>query len=175
MGVPGSSNGEAFHEWAQLPIPREQFRQEQHAQQVLHFPNCEPLAGVKVLLEHLNTAYNVDGKKVHIALASSSERKNFELKTTLPETKKLFDVFLEERRILGDDPRMVKGRGKPAPEIFLLALRSINDSLPEDEEPITPAECLVFEDSVPGVEAGRRANMRVIWVPPQGLLREYRG
>ena len=175
MGVPGSSNGDVFHAWAQLPVSRAQFRAEQHEQQVLHFPNCEPLPGVKPLLGHLNTTYNVDGKKVHIALASSSERKNFELKTTRPETKKLFEVFLEERRILGDDPRMVKGRGKPAPEIFLLALQSINDSLPAGEEPITPAECLVFEDSVPGVEAGRRAKMRVVWVPHQGLLKEYGG
>lgn len=175
MGVPGSSNGDVFHAWAQLPITREEFRAELQEQQLLHFPNCEPLPGVKQLLEQLKHVYNKNGKKVHVALASSSERKNFELKTRRPETKKLFDIFIEERRILGDDPRLVKGRGKPAPEIFLLALQSINDGLPEDEEPITPAECLVFEDSVPGVEAGRRAKMRVVWVPPQGLLDEYLG
>ncbi|MBE3049202.1 HAD-IA family hydrolase, partial [Candidatus Bathyarchaeota archaeon] len=30
------------------------------------------------------------------------------------------------------------------------------------EKAVTPAECLVFEDSVTGVEAGRRAGMRVV-------------
>lgn len=25
MGVPGSSNGDTFHAWAQLPIPRSQY------------------------------------------------------------------------------------------------------------------------------------------------------
>lgn len=112
---------------------------------------------------------------MHIALATSSERYNFELKTRKGETKKLLDVFPEGRRILGDDPRVEKGRGKPAPDIYLLALRLINESLGENERPITPEECLVFEDSVPGVEAGRRAGMRVVWVPHEGLLKEYKG
>lgn len=40
---------------------------------------------------------------------------------------------------------------------------------------ITPQECLVFEDSVPGAEAGRRAGMRVVWVPYEGLRNEYTG
>jgi pseudouridine-5'-monophosphatase len=56
-----------------------------------------------------------------------------------------------------------------------LALRSINENLEEGETPITPEECLVFEDSVPGVEAGRRAGMRVVWVPHQALAVEYKG
>ena len=43
------------------------------------------------------------------------------------------------------------------------------------EPEITPEECLVFEDSVPGVEAGRRAGMRVIWCPHPELLKIYRG
>lgn len=40
---------------------------------------------------------------------------------------------------------------------------------------IKPEECLVFEDAVPGVEAGRRAGMRVVWCPHQGLLEAYKG
>jgi len=43
------------------------------------------------------------------------------------------------------------------------------------EKEITPEECLVFEDSVPGVEAGRRAGMRVAWVPHPELHKEYDG
>lgn len=90
---------------------------------------------------------------------------------------------------MGDDPRIPKGQGKPAPDIYLLALETINADLrarraaasasgrdPEDEEEeIKPEECLVFEDSVPGVEAGRRAGMRVVWCPHPELLKEYRG
>ncbi|KAG5914625.1 hypothetical protein E4U42_000396, partial [Claviceps africana] len=87
----------------------------------------------------------------------------------------LFGVFPEHRRVLGDDARLAPGRGKPLPDIFLLALRTINESLDEGEEPVAPEECLVFEDAVPGVEAGRRAGMRVVWVPHPKLKEEVAG
>jgi pseudouridine-5'-monophosphatase len=80
-------------------------------------------------------------------------------------------------RILGDDPRIPSGKGKPAPDIYLLALETINQRIRKEgkEKEITPAECLVFEDSVPGVESGRRAGMQVVWCPHPGLLKEYTG
>ncbi|TGO73718.1 hypothetical protein BELL_0337g00040 [Botrytis elliptica] len=175
MGVPGGSTSSVFIDWAQLPISKEQYALEQREQQKLHFPSCKPLPGVEKLLKDLSTARDVEGNKVHIALATSSEKYNFGLKTSKEETRRLLEVFGEGRRVLGDDPRVEKGRGKPAPDIYLLALRLINESLGENEKPIQPEECLVFEDSVPGVEAGRRAGMKVVWVPHEGLLAEYKG
>lgn len=78
--------------------------------------------------------------------------------------------------MLGDDPRIGHGRGKPLPDIYLLALETINSNLrARGEEEIKSEECLVFEDAVPGVEAARRAGMRVIWCPHPGLLGEYQG
>ncbi|RYP58975.1 hypothetical protein DL769_008727 [Monosporascus sp. CRB-8-3] len=74
MGVPGSSNGDTFHNWAQLPISREQFKQEQREQQRIHFPECQPLPGVEKLLSDLRRAKNTDGFDVQVALASSSEK-----------------------------------------------------------------------------------------------------
>ena len=38
-----------------------------------------------------------------------------------------------------------------------------------------PRYHLILEESVPGVEAGRRAGMRAVWVPHPGLAAEYRG
>ena len=62
------------------------------------------------------------------------------------------------------------------PDIFLVALDTINTQLRRNGEcEIRPTECLVFEDSVPGVEAARRAKMQVVWVPHPGLLAEYTG
>jgi pseudouridine-5'-monophosphatase len=52
-------------------------------------------------------------------------------------------------------------------------LQSLNLAANADEKVIMPNECLIFEDSVAGVEAGRRAGMRVVWVPHQDVAAEY--
>lgn len=47
--------------------------------------------------------------------------------------------------------------GKPAPDGFLEAARRLN---------VTPAECVVIEDSPNGIRSGLAAGMKVIAVPP---------
>ncbi|KAI1138723.1 HAD-like protein [Hypoxylon sp. FL0543] len=175
MGIPGSSNGDTFHNWAKVPISREQFKKEQTEQQRIHFPECQPLPGVEKLLKDLKRAKTAQGLPVEIALASSSEKQNYEMKTSRETTRAVLELIPEEHRVLGDDPRIQHGRGKPAPDIYLVALESINSSLPDGVPKIEPKECLVFEDSVLGVEAGRRAGMRVVWVPHPELAKEYKG
>lgn len=140
-----------------------------HTIQEEEFRKAAPLPGVENLLRQLQTARTASPKreKVHVALATSSGEGHFRIKTDhIPE---LFSIFTSERRILGDDVRIPKGRGKPSPDIYLVALKAINDSLEEAEEKIRPEECLVFEDGIPGVVAGRRAGMRVVWCPHEGL------
>jgi sugar-phosphatase len=46
-------------------------------------------------------------------------------------------------------------RGKPDPEGFLKAANELG---------VAPADCLVFEDTGPGVEAGLHAGMQVVGV-----------
>ena len=146
--------------------------EKQSAKQRHYFPSTEPLPGVPALLQTL--AHKTD-PPVRIALATSSHKVNFKLKTEHLE-KDLFYVFPQERRVLGDDTRIPPGRGKPAPDIWLVALETINASLrAKGEAEIKPEECLVFEDSVPGVESGRRAGMQVLWCPHEGLRGEYKG
>lgn len=169
QGRPGPSAGKIFNDWAQLPIPREQYLREAQELQREVFPNCRALPGVEMLLGRLSRA-----RDMQMALATSSHRGNFEIKTG--HIRGLFACFDEVHRVLGDDARIPAGHGKPAPDIYLLALKTINDKLKaEGKEEIMPKECLVFEDSVPGVEAGRRAGMQVVWCPHPGLLEEYSG
>jgi len=51
--------------------------------------------------------------------------------------------------------------GKPSPEGFEKALGRLGFLL-RLRPPLEPAQCLVIEDTVAGVEAGRRAGMRVL-------------
>lgn len=191
QGRPGPAANKIFHEWANLPITPEEYLVQNTELQKKLFPTTKPLPGISEMLGHLGRTRYWDVKdgaakayvkekqgaqephRVHIALATSSHLSNFKVKTN--HLEELFSIFPSHRRVLGDDARLTPGRGKPLPDIFLLALKTINDSLPASEAPITPEECLVFEDSVPGVEAGRRAGMRVIWCPHPMLKKEYSG
>jgi pseudouridine-5'-monophosphatase len=174
MGVPDSTNGDMFHNWAKLPISREQFARESTERMRQHFPNCKPLPGAEKLLSNLSRAHTVSpGDRIELALASSTKSASYKLKASGSETKRLLSFFQPEKRVLGDDPRVRPGRGKPAPDIYLAALQSLNSVAGPGEKAILPNECLVFEDSVAGVEAGRRAGMRVVWVPHPDVAVEY--
>ena len=62
---------------------------------------------------------------------------------------------------------------KPDPEPFLLALERINGARSRRGRPIHPAQCLVIEDSVGGVEGAKAAGMRCLAVAntyPASLL-----
>lgn len=48
-------------------------------------------------------------------------------------------------------------RGKPEPDVFLLAAERIG---------VSPSACIVYEDSPTGLEAARRAGMRAVDVRP---------
>lgn len=156
-------------EWAKLPISVDEFAAKVGAQRD-PFKHCELLPGVSVLLHNLSNRVSAP---LHLAIASSAERDFFKLKTD--KFQEVLRVIPEDHRIFGDDAIMSGCKGKPAPDIFVQALKRINDSLGVEERSIEPVECLVFEDSTAGVEAGRRAGMRVAWVPHPGLLEVYKG
>jgi len=108
-------------------------------------PQAELLPGAKRLLEHLRD------NKVPCALATSSNRTHFKLKTS--RHVDLFNsVFLH--MITGDD--VVKG--KPDPEIFLKAKDDFEDK-PNAEA------CLIFEDSPLGIQGAIAGNFKAIHVP----------
>ncbi|KUL86679.1 hypothetical protein ZTR_03057 [Talaromyces verruculosus] len=173
QGRPAPEATKIFHDWAGLPISQDEYSAKIAVKQQKLFPEATPLPGVVKLLNDLHATTNTS-HPVYIALATSSHKRNYELKSS--HLQDLFSLFPKNRQVLGDDPRIGKGRGKPLPDIYLLALETINQELREKgEEPIKPVECLVFEDAVPGVEAGRRAGMQVIWCPHPLVLDVYKG
>ena len=112
---------------------------------------------------------------VRLSLASSAGQQKFALKTShIPAINAAFDdpAF----HVFGDDPEMSDSKKKPEPDIFLLALKRLNAAeAARGERTLEPAECLVFEDSIAGVEAARRTGMRVVWVPHPGLAEVCKG
>lgn len=92
-------------------------------------------------------------RKVPMAVGTSSSRRLYDLKVAPHSFFELFGAV-----VCGDDPRV--GSKKPAPDIFLVAADSIE---------VAPERCVVFEDSIAGVEAALRAGMRVVALPDPAL------
>lgn len=85
-----------------------------------------------------------------IALGSAS--KNARTILDRVHLKSLFDAIVD-----GNDV----SKAKPDPEVFLIAAREIN---------IKPEDCIVFEDSVAGVQAANTANMISIGIGSKDIL-----
>ena len=65
-------------------------------------------------------------------------------------------------------------QGKPAPEPFLHALAGLNQQ--SKRLSLTPGDCLVIEDSLPGVRGARAAGMKVLAVAnTHASARSWRG
>lgn len=119
-------------------------------------PKADLLPGVEKLLHHLSS------HKIPIALATSSSKEMYDLKTV--RHTKLFDLFVH--KVYGSsDPEVVNG--KPAPDIFIVAASRFPD------QP-NPSKCLVFEDAPNGVKAALAAGCQVVLVPEDYVTAEMR-
>lgn len=107
------------------------------------FPQADLLPGAANIIQILH------GKGFPMAIATSSERRVFGLKTS--RHADLFTLF-NNQVITGDQVK----HGKPHPEIFLKAAQVLG---------IEPGNCVVFEDADSGVAAGKAAGMFVVAVP----------
>ncbi|KAI4941282.1 hypothetical protein J4E91_010859 [Alternaria rosae] len=167
----GTKGTKRLLDWAQVPLtPAEWSAKEKEGTHL--FKNSKVLPGVENLLTTLKTKTS---PSVLLSLASSAGHHKFALKTShIPAINAAFDdpAF----HVFGDDPEMSDSKKKPEPDIFLLALKRLNAAeTARGERALEPTECLVFEDSIAGVEAARRAGMRVVWVPHPGLAEVCKG
>lgn len=154
-----------------IPLTIDDYIKERREKQDLAWPSVRPLPGVVKLVNHLAK------HKIPIAVATGSMRRNYVLKTThLPE---LFDLF-EGKVVCGDDPRL-QGRGKPNPDVFLLAAEILGKKVGMgDVTDLTSGDLveerargLIFEDATNGVQAGKRAGMNggcKCVAPPEVIL-----
>jgi HAD superfamily hydrolase (TIGR01509 family) len=95
--------------------------------------------------------------KLHLAVATSSVSASARPLLDRTGIRSLFSVV-----ITGDEVQ----QGKPHPDIYLRAAKKLG---------ISPEACLVIEDSLAGIAAGKGANMRVAAIPDRRFVdpREY--
>lgn len=101
-------------------------------------------AGVPAVEGITQVLDDLDRRSVPYCVGSSG--KHAKMHTTLGSSGLL--PRLEGRLFSAQDCE----RGKPAPDVFLLAARTMG---------FAPEQCVVIEDSLPGVRAARAAGMRV--------------
>jgi beta-phosphoglucomutase len=96
--------------------------------------------GVEPLLNGLR------GKGFLVAIGSSAPRANLDLLLDCLHARRYFDVCVTK-----EDVR----ESKPSPQTFLKAAEKLG---------LPPNRCVVVEDAIPGVEAGKSAGMSVVAV-----------
>ncbi len=144
IGRPAGDSARYLVETLELPITPDEYLREREAMLERLFPEADAMPGARALTAALAA------RGVPQAVATSSNRRLFALKTT--RHREWFQMF--GAVVLGDDPRL--RRGKPAPDIFLLAAEALG---------APPASCVVVEDAPAGVVAAHAAGMQVIAVP----------
>ncbi len=97
------------------------------------------------------------GHDVRIGLVTSSDEVKTARVFKLHSLDGLFDTVVTAGRIT---------KGKPDPMCYLLAAKDLN---------VSPADCLVFEDSFAGIQAGTAAGMRVIGLSTTNPAESLRG
>ena len=107
----------------------------------LFIREAEPMAGAAELMEEALAS------PLPVAVASSAQRRVVEAMMGKFGWLDRLDLI-----VTGDDVP----RGKPAPDIFLLTAERLG---------VSPAHCLVLEDSLNGARAAQAAGMRCVAVP----------
>ena len=109
-----------------------------------YLPTVQPIAEVVELALRV-------AKVCPVSVASGGERNIVRRTLELIGLGQTFPVVVTAEDVI---------HGKPAPDMFLLAAERMG---------VPPTECVVFEDSVLGLQAAKRANMAAVLVRPPNV------
>lgn len=104
----------------------------------LYRPDIRPAQGLLAFLEHLAA------NDVSRAIATSATAVNVDFVVKATGIERYFDIILDENSII---------KGKPDPEIYLKTARALGKE---------PSHCVVFEDSISGIQAAINAGTKVV-------------
>ncbi|CAN5125721.1 HAD family hydrolase [soil metagenome] len=114
-------------------------------------PHSAFIPGIKEFIKELNN-YGV-----RTAVATSAPGENAEFILTELKIKEYFSVILDSSDV---------DKGKPEPQVYLKAAERLR---------FPASQCIVFEDSLAGVEAGVRAGAKVVGVSSTHSAEELSG
>lgn len=126
-------------------------RKEELYREILKRDGIEPLPGVMALLEELRR------HGIPASVGSSTPRLNIETIMAMTGLGEFFQAITSAEDVTA---------GKPDPQVFLKAAEKIQRE---------PARCIVFEDAHVGIEAGKRAGMKVVAVATTHPLESLHG
>jgi HAD superfamily hydrolase (TIGR01509 family) len=140
--------GMASHEWSvyvrdhlEVPMSAEDISREVVSRLEALYREDLPL------IEGSAEAVRAAAERWPVAIASSSNRELIDL---IAELAGIADVL--QTTVSSEEA----GRGKPAPDVFLMAAEQLG---------VDPSSCVVIEDSANGIRAGVDAGMKVIAAP----------
>lgn len=144
MGRPAIESARIVTEKFEIPLSPEEFIEARRPVLAELFAAVDAIEGAEAFVRRLHA------QGLRLAVATSSSRQLFELKSRGHDWFSLFDVV-----VCGDDPEVANP--KPAPDIFLTAARRLE---------LSSQSCAIFEDSPTGVRAARAAGGRVYALKP---------
>lgn len=106
----------------------------------LYANNIVPFKGILSFLEKL------DKNNIPRAIGTSAQRANVDFTLSKTKMDKYFDIILDDTCIT---------HSKPHPEIYIKAAAALS---------LSNANCVVIEDSLSGVQAGKAAGSKVIGI-----------
>lgn len=139
--------GRTNNEWIQNifgPLPKErilELGEEKEAMfRALYKDVIKPLSGLDNFLKEL------EDRSIPKAIGTSAPRSNVDFVLEHTHLRKYFTTILDQSDV---------EHGKPNPEIYLKVAHRLGFS---------PQQCIVFEDSLSGVESAQRAGAKVVGV-----------
>jgi HAD superfamily hydrolase (TIGR01509 family) len=138
----GKNTRDTFNGLLDYPLTEEQINtmgeEKEKIYRDLYRDDIAPVNGLIPFLIRLKEA------GIKTAVATSAPTSNLDFTLDNLKIRYLFDVVVDASGVTN---------GKPDPEIYLKAARLLA---------VSPAECVVFEDSISGIKSGQNADMRVV-------------
>ena len=151
-GVSRVRSLEKILSWGNKTLPQDEFTRLLATKNDEYLSYINKMNESELLPEVKDRLTFIKNKKQGIALGSASKNARYIIEKV--DVKDMFDAVVD-----GTDV----SKAKPDPEVFLIAAKLLN---------IEPENCIVFEDSVAGVQAANTAKMISIGIGSEEVLGE---